>query len=655
MITVKQVLVNYDILTEKADNDSKNLVALVHAGLLDESKLPILKRAMSKPAINMTEAEKKALHNLVESISSSIISEKQDYLSKLDTSRRMGYPPDKDIPAVIILKRKAIRVYPDNQKVALYYSQALDRYISIPYGKNSKALDMTLNEEQLQLNDSRSLEESMIPLDEISRDLATRAYEKRRKRLDDEDLTPEERKKERVKLAQLSKMMKRNIELPDGQKIRTWAGPSAVKRAKFISASPDEKKKMAMGLSAKERADTPGATKAAVYGALQHGGAEGIGAAAGVLIGGGVRKLAGVVMDKIRGHSNEVDPAAKTIEPGKIKAELKAELQKTQEVKPTEVPIVKPPEMPPIANRMTGSKGPPMMKESFRKHLEEKRLQKEDIKSFTYDDLDDQDLSTAKGWKSLGKDFIPGVALARSAERTKNAYKQGDVAGTAWHGAMTALDATAAGTLGKLAVKGIYHGGKTALNLASKGFTKKAGTEAAEAASKKVAAETAEAAAKGTVKKPSTAMKWLRRTGKIGAAAAGIGAAALGALGSVETTPTDKNYDFTGPGKAQPPASKAIAPGLNAAEINAGQQNARLWNTVKESNNLDIMKQMVEHNISSHIIHINETSITINNRVAKKVVNVYESLNRQNKKKIEKMLNEDALSFKKAINFAIKA
>lgn len=557
MITVKQVLVNYDILTEKADNDSKNLVALVHAGLLDESKLPILTRAMSKSAINMTEAEKKALHSLVESISSSIISEKQDYLSKLDTSRRMGYPPDKDIPAVIILKRKAIRVYPDNQKVALYYSQALDRYISIPYGRNSKALDMTLNEEQLQLG------ESMIPLDEISRDLATRAYEKRRKRLDDEDLTPEERKKERVKLAQLSKMMKRNIKTSDGKIIRTWAGPSAVKRAKFISASPEEQKNMAMKLSAKERADTPGATKAAVYGALQHGGAEGIGAAAGALVGTGVRQL----ISKIRGPSNKVDPAAKTIESGKIKAKIKAELQKKAEVEPPEVPIVKPPEMPSIANRMPGKsgKGPPMIKESFRKHLEEKRQEK----------LDENILQ----------------------------------------GAINAGKAALASPIGQKVVGTVSGAARKVSNVAG---------------------------------------KVIKGVGKVALGGAALVAGALGGAageGDFEAT-SDKRPEFG----ALKPIVSTEKPTFTSGIARDIANQARIYNQpVNESDNLNIFKQMVEHNISSHVIHINETSITINNRVAKKVVNVYESLNRQNKKKIEKMLNEDALSFKKAINFAIKA
>ena len=599
MITVKQVLVNYDILTEKADNDSKNLVALVHAGLLDESKLPILTRAMSKSAINMTEAEKKALHSLVESISSSIISEKQDYLSKLDTSRRMGYPPDKDIPAVIILKRKAIRVYPDNQKVALYYSQALDRYISIPYGRNSKALDMTLNEEQLQLG------ESMIPLDEISRDLATKVRVKRTKRLDDEDLTPEERKKERVKLAQLSKMMNRNIKTSDGQKIRTWAGPSAVKRAKFISASPEEQKKMAMKLSAKERADTPGATKAAVYGALQHGGAEGIGAAAGALVGTGVRQL----ISKIRGPS--VDPEAKTIKSGKIKAEIKAELQKKAEVEPPEVPIVKPPEMPSIANRMPGKsvKGPPMIKESFRKHLEEKRQEK----------LDENILQ----------------------------------------GAINAGKAALASPIGQKVTGAITSKAKDAKDAMTNIFTKKPPTiaqqrlektKARQAAREKINADKGNKG-KGTGTGVGTGVGTGLVAGGLLAGAAGV--AGLAGLADVETKPTsDKRPEFG----ALKPIVSTEKPTFTSGIARDIANQARIYNQpVNESNNLNIFKQMVEHNISSHVIHINETSITINNRVAKKVVNVYESLNIQNKKKIEKMLNEDALSFKKAINFAIKA
>ena len=41
---------------------------------------------------------------------------------------------DNDPPFVLVLKRRAIRMYPDKTKVALYYSKTLDKYFSVPYG-----------------------------------------------------------------------------------------------------------------------------------------------------------------------------------------------------------------------------------------------------------------------------------------------------------------------------------------------------------------------------------------------------------------------------------------------------------------------------------------------------------------------------------------
>jgi len=38
-----------------------------------------------------------------------------------------------DPPNIIVLKRKAIRVFPDGRKVALYYADKIDKYVSIPY------------------------------------------------------------------------------------------------------------------------------------------------------------------------------------------------------------------------------------------------------------------------------------------------------------------------------------------------------------------------------------------------------------------------------------------------------------------------------------------------------------------------------------------
>ena len=77
---------------------------------------------------------------------------------------------------------------------------------------------------------------------------------------------------------------------------------------------------------------------------------------------------------------------------------------------------------------------------------------------------------------------------------------------------------------------------------------------------------------------------------------------------------------------------------------------------VRESfnSNIDAIKYIVENDISSMPVQIGEGTVNLNKRVAKKVLTVYESLNRENKKKVEAMLNESATSFKKVINFAVR-
>lgn len=41
-----------------------------------------------------------------------------------------------DPPFVLVLKRKAVRLYPDKTKIALYYNKQINKYFSIPYGSN---------------------------------------------------------------------------------------------------------------------------------------------------------------------------------------------------------------------------------------------------------------------------------------------------------------------------------------------------------------------------------------------------------------------------------------------------------------------------------------------------------------------------------------
>ena len=145
MKTVKQIIDQERKIS--LESDSGILESLVQLGLLEQGKANLVKRALYTNTSAMTMAEKKSMVSLTESLIAHVLSEKQDHLSAYDTKRAPGYPSEKDIPVVLVLRRKAIRVYPDNQKVAMYYSQALDKYISIPFGPKADELGIHMNEE----------------------------------------------------------------------------------------------------------------------------------------------------------------------------------------------------------------------------------------------------------------------------------------------------------------------------------------------------------------------------------------------------------------------------------------------------------------------------------------------------------------------------
>ena len=40
---------------------------------------------------------------------------------------------EQDPPNILIMKRQSIRLFPNGQKVALYYVDKLDKYVTVPY------------------------------------------------------------------------------------------------------------------------------------------------------------------------------------------------------------------------------------------------------------------------------------------------------------------------------------------------------------------------------------------------------------------------------------------------------------------------------------------------------------------------------------------
>ena len=38
-----------------------------------------------------------------------------------------------DPPAVLVMKRKSVRLFPNDQRVALYYVDKINKYVTVPY------------------------------------------------------------------------------------------------------------------------------------------------------------------------------------------------------------------------------------------------------------------------------------------------------------------------------------------------------------------------------------------------------------------------------------------------------------------------------------------------------------------------------------------
>jgi hypothetical protein len=71
-------------------------------------------------------------------------------------------------------------------------------------------------------------------------------------------------------------------------------------------------------------------------------------------------------------------------------------------------------------------------------------------------------------------------------------------------------------------------------------------------------------------------------------------------------------------------------------------------------NKISDLRQMVKEGVDSKDISINGRTITLNTSMAKRILEVYDSVNTKNKKIVEGMLNEDLESFKKLLNFSVR-
>jgi len=137
-------LQDFKILAEEDKSDYSKFDMLVRAGLANKAQLARIHRILDKmteerPQFN--NADREIMRNLFNKMVDLISNNKQIYQRTRQAVREdaeyieEAAPDTTDMPPfVLILKRKAIRYYPNDTRVALYHNQKLDKYFSIPYG-----------------------------------------------------------------------------------------------------------------------------------------------------------------------------------------------------------------------------------------------------------------------------------------------------------------------------------------------------------------------------------------------------------------------------------------------------------------------------------------------------------------------------------------
>lgn len=118
---------------ELRENNEDKLSVLVEAGLFEGNRLSLLRRAIDEDNIKMSKVERNALlesfNRLLDYVAKN---DNPDMLSEEKKTKNISIDIN-EMPALLILKRRAIRVFPDGQKVALYWADRINRYVTVPF------------------------------------------------------------------------------------------------------------------------------------------------------------------------------------------------------------------------------------------------------------------------------------------------------------------------------------------------------------------------------------------------------------------------------------------------------------------------------------------------------------------------------------------
>jgi hypothetical protein len=137
-------LLDFKLITEEEKKDYSKFDALVRAGLANKAQMQRIHKILDKmgderPTFNP--ADRAIMQNLFNRMVDLISNNKQIYTKarqavreELEEGTRMNAPLVPLPPIIMVIKRKAVRLYPDGTRIALYYNDKMKRYFSVPFG-----------------------------------------------------------------------------------------------------------------------------------------------------------------------------------------------------------------------------------------------------------------------------------------------------------------------------------------------------------------------------------------------------------------------------------------------------------------------------------------------------------------------------------------
>jgi len=155
-------LLEFKSIVEEEKSDYSKFDVLIRSGLANKAQMQrihkILDR-MGEEKPNFNQADRMIIQNMFNKMVDLVSNNKQINLQArravkeeeefFDTISEESVEIE-DPPFILVLRRKSIRGFPNNTRVALYFNKQLNKYFSIPYGSK---IDSGIQSEEVELEE----------------------------------------------------------------------------------------------------------------------------------------------------------------------------------------------------------------------------------------------------------------------------------------------------------------------------------------------------------------------------------------------------------------------------------------------------------------------------------------------------------------------